>query len=189
MIKLKAINLVKVFVDVSRNVVRELGSMVKNNVDMEGGRYPRLKKTLNSASQKKQLSRSMIGGRKISKVERKKIKEAVKFRETRMFDKGYFARNAFEFKVEGSKDVPYSRIFLSNKKHYSATYQDTGRWNMGENENIRRSMGKMLWLFPQSEAHLDNLQSWKKGSNTIKEEAVRQITENLKVKIQKTILI
>ena len=87
MIKLKAINLVKVFVDVSRNVVRELGSMVKNNVDMEGGRYPRLKRTLNSASQKKQLRRSMIGGRKINKVERKKIKEAVKFRETRMFKK------------------------------------------------------------------------------------------------------
>ncbi len=58
MIKLKAINLVKIFVDVSRNVVRELGSMVKYNVDMDGNRYPRLKKTLNNASQKKKIKES-----------------------------------------------------------------------------------------------------------------------------------
>ncbi len=129
---------------------------------------------------KKKLKRATISGNKKNKI---------KFRETRMIDKGYFARNAFEFKVEGSKDVPLSRIFLSKKPHYSATYQDTGRWNMGENKHIKRSMGKMLWLFPQNELHLNNLQSWKKGSNTIKEEAVKQITENLKVKIQKKIFI
>lgn len=159
MIKLKPIKLGKIFTDVSRNIVRELGAMVKFNVETTGDRYPRLKPNK-------------------------------KNRQTRMYDKGHFSRNGFTFELATNDNIVESRIFLSKKDHYSGhSFEQIGRWNMGENETIRESMGRWMYLFPQNQKEFENLKSYQSGQKKILQEIEKQLEENLELTIKKTIKI
>ncbi len=178
--KLKPINLSKVFIEISRNVIRELSGLVRNNIEVDGNRYPPLKSTRNNKMQSRALlkvSKRLKGGQDLNRT-------------TRMYDKGDFARNAFEFKVEGAGADVISRVFLSKKDHYSGeTYENVGVRNMGEDPAIRKSMGRMMFLFPQTDAHIDNLLAWQRGEKKIIDEFENQLEKNLEMNIKQTIFI